>query len=218
MHSHSHPPLSNLHIIITDSRCPKHNLTVFSPDSFLGQTLLAKSHIETVLKSFGFPHYTILRGASFMDNFLAPKVFMYGSLCATGVWNIAFLPGVKIPYVDANDIASFAVVVFQDPGRFNGKEINIAGEELTPEEVVEQLQEAVGEGSRFEFVPVTDEEIEQRKGMGDPMITAQLALRELPKFVKVEETKEWGIRMTTFKEFLERNKKAVGETYKALKA
>jgi uncharacterized protein YbjT (DUF2867 family) len=192
----------------------QHNLSVFDPASFLGQTLLTKSETEKVVKAFEFPHFTILRGASFMDNFLAPKVFMYGALAASGTWNIAFLSGIKIPYVDANDIAKFALAAFQDPTKFSGQEINIAGDELTPEEVVEQLSEVVGK--KITFVPVTDEEIEARKAAGDPMAVAQLALRELPKFVKLDETKSWGIPMASFGGFLERNKELVNLTYASL--
>ena len=190
-------------------------VSVFDPASIVGQTLLSKRATETTLRSFGFKHWTILRGASFMENYLAPKVFMYGPAFARDrLCTMALKPTDVLPIVDTADIAKFAVAAFQDPERFHQKEVAIAGDELTIEEIARQLSEAIGDDGKgpIRYVALTEEEIETQRAT-NPFIVAQLAVKELTKFVKVEESRGWGIELSTFREFLEREREAVRATY-----
>ncbi|KAK3352689.1 hypothetical protein B0T25DRAFT_500978, partial [Lasiosphaeria hispida] len=186
------------------------DVAVFDAGSLVGKMLLNKAAVEEELKGAGFETWTVLRGASFMENFLPPKVAMYFGLVETGTWTMALLPGAKMPLVGADDIAKFAVAAFKDPARFAGKEIPIAGDELSPEEIMELLSEAAGK--QLKFVALTDDEIAAQRGF-NPMIVAQLALRELGKFVKAEESKVWSIPLLTFKEFVGKNKDLIKQTY-----
>ncbi|KAK0715528.1 hypothetical protein B0H67DRAFT_242325 [Lasiosphaeris hirsuta] len=185
-------------------------VTVFDPDSFVGKILLNKAAVEEELKGKGFETWTVLRGATFMENFLPPKVAMYFGLVQTGTWTMALLPGAKMPLVGADDIAKFAVAVFEDPARFAGGEIAIAGDELSAEEIMEVLSEVAGK--ELKFAALTDDEIAAQRA-SNPLIVAQLALRELGKFVKAEESRAWGISLVTFKEFSVNNKDLIQQTY-----
>lgn len=127
---------------------------------------------------------------------------------------MAFLPSTKLPYTATADIARFAVAAFQDPARFHAQSIALAGDELASEEVMAQLSEVVKKD--LKFVPLSEAEIAAQRD-ANPFIVAQLALRELPKFVTAEETRTWGIPMTTFREFLRANEEWVRESYAGLK-
>lgn len=213
------------------------------PNSVMYQSLLSKTATEQTLKETGFRYWTILRGASFMENYLQPKVLMYGKdMTEKRIWRMACSAEDKIPLVDTRDIAQFAVAAFLTPDKFHQKEIPIAGEELSIGEIARQLSDAIqgieeqdntnqdnggdtGEGGRkgkangpIQYLPYTAEEIEQQKKT-NPFVRGQLAIRELGKFVRAEEVKkEWegvaGIgKLANFGEFLERERDALKETY-----
>lgn len=122
-----------------------------------------------------------------------------------------FKKGVKLPFVATVDIAKFAVEAFKDSvGRLKGMEVNIVGEELTPEKVMEILGRVTGREIRFE--EVSDEKVEREKGE-NPFVTTGLAVRVMGRFMKREETEEWGVKLTGLEEFLRGSEEGVSETY-----
>lgn len=146
-----------------------------------------------------------------MSNLLAPRTMMYPGLVETRVWTTAYTPTTRLPLCDTEDIAKFTLAAFQDPVRFDRREVAIATEALTPEEILAQLAEASGKDDlRCRFL--TDEEIEEAKE-SNMFVTAQLISRDMSKFVDLDEAKSWGIPLGTFREFLKRESKAVKETY-----
>ena len=183
---------------------------LYDPDSPPGKAMAWKREVEELVKAGGFAHWTILRGGFFMTNLLAPRVMMYPGLAETHVWTMAYTPETRLPLCDTEDIAKFAVAGFQDPARFDRKEISIASESWTPEELMAQLAEANGKDMRCRFL--TEEEIETEK-KEDMFVTAQLISRDMSKSVDIEAVKSWGIPLGTFKGFLKRESKAVKETY-----
>lgn len=182
----------------------------YDPNSVVAKALGWKKEIEGLVRTAGFETWTILRGGSFMANFLQPKVRMYPGLVETNTWTTAMEPTTGIPLVDTDDIGKFVVAAFCDPAKFHKKEISIAGEVITPDEVMQQLGEANGRDMRNVFL--TDEEIEAQRAT-NIFVVAQLMFRDLDKCVDLEETRSWGIPLGTFKEFLKRESKAVKETY-----
>jgi uncharacterized protein YbjT (DUF2867 family) len=182
----------------------------YDPNSLVAKALGWKKEIEGLVRTAGFETWTILRGGFFMANFLQPKVRMYPGLVETSTWTTAMQPQTRIPIVDTDDIGKFAVVAFCDPARFHKKEVPIAGEVLTPDELMQQLGEANGRDMRNVFL--TDEEIEAQRAT-NIFVAGQLMSRDLDKCVDLEETRSWGIPLGTFKEFLKRESKAVKETY-----
>ncbi|KAK4173937.1 hypothetical protein QBC36DRAFT_334823 [Triangularia setosa] len=174
-------------------------------------SLKSKQAIEQEIKNGGWDSWTILRGANFMENFLDPKVAMYPGLKETGVLRVAFKSKEKLPFVATADIAKFALEAFKTPeGRLNEMEVNIVGDEQTPEELMGLLGKVVGREMRFQ--EVTDEEVQRQKEK-NPFITAGLAVRVMGKFMKKEETARWGVELTGFQEFLKMNEEEVRSTY-----
>ncbi|KAF4967067.1 hypothetical protein FSARC_5359 [Fusarium sarcochroum] len=170
-----------------------------------------KGDIEELVKGGGFDAWTILRGGFFMCNFLAPKVnMMYPDLVQTNKWTTAYTSDVRMPMMDVEDIAKFAVAAFQDPGRFNEQTIAIASEKLSPEEITQQLGEATGKHMSSVFL--TQKQIEEKIG-SDLFVLVQLMSRDLGDKVDIESVKSWGVPMGTFKHFLQREHGRVESTY-----
>ncbi|KAK4212697.1 hypothetical protein QBC37DRAFT_424455 [Rhypophila decipiens] len=245
------------------SEMPLFTSTPGIKDSVMYHSLLSKAATEETVKSSGFQYWTILRGASFMENYLTPKVYMYGPEFVTKrIWKMACSPDDTLPLVDTVDIAKFALAAFRQPERFNGQEVSIAGDVLPIRDIAAKITRAVrniedaweskaeaaqlaastsggggtsasffsaenlpgpivGSGSwrielkgkHIQYIPMTEEEIEGAKKTKNPYVLGQLAIREIGKFVSVEETKAWGVEVSTFEEFLEREVEAVRTTY-----
>ncbi|KAK0711831.1 hypothetical protein B0H67DRAFT_586381 [Lasiosphaeris hirsuta] len=184
--------------------------TLLPAEHLLAKMLFCKNIVEGLVQRAGFEHWTILRPGFFMSNLLDPKVRMYHEIFASNTWLTAMTPDTKISLIDPEDIAKFAVAAFQDPQRFDKQGIELVGEKLTPIQVMEMLSAATGRELRAQFY--TDEEI--RAGTAtNPLIVAQLILRDGERFAKLDKAKSWGIPMGTFDKFLEREKTAVEETY-----
>ncbi|KAK4221572.1 hypothetical protein QBC38DRAFT_491794 [Podospora fimiseda] len=165
-----------------------------------------KQFNETTLRNAGFDSYTILRGANFMQNFLEPKADMYPGLKDSGVWKMPISNTTKLPLVDAEDIAKFAVEAFQDPDRFHGKDINIVGDELRPEEIMRSLSKRSGRELRYQ-------EIEREGAKNDPFVSGGLVVGCMGEFMSREETEEFGVELTSFEKFLKLEEDAVKKTY-----
>ncbi|KAF4345098.1 nad dependent epimerase dehydratase [Fusarium beomiforme] len=181
------------------------------PDHPVGRAHGWKKEVEDLVKNAGFEAWTILRGGFFMCNFLAPKVkIMCSGLVGSNTWTTAYTPEEQLPMMDVEDLAKFAVAAFREPNRFNGKTIEIASEKLSPDEIMRQLGEV--SGKPLKAVYMTDEEIEAKKNE-DIFVAVQLMSRGLGGKVDIEEVKEWGIPLTTFKEFLEREHSWVESTF-----
>ena len=186
-----------------------HEITL-EPNSIVAQALYSKEAIEELVRSAGFESWTILRGPFFMANFLEPKIRMYPGLVETNNWTIALRPDTPMPMVDCEDLGKFAVAAFQDPARFHSHGITVAGDVLTPPQMMEQLSAATGRELKAVFL--TDEEIEAQAAT-NPFVTGQLIMRNIYKFVELDQVRSWGIPVNTFKAFLERETQAIKETW-----
>jgi uncharacterized protein YbjT (DUF2867 family) len=77
-------------------------------------------------------NYTIVAPVFFMDNMTGP--FMAQGL-ANGVLAMALSPRRKLQEISVRDIGRFATLAIEQPSRFRGRRINIAGDELSPSEI-----------------------------------------------------------------------------------
>ncbi|KAM7203427.1 hypothetical protein V8F20_004021 [Naviculisporaceae sp. PSN 640] len=186
-------------------------------DTVMGQSLYSKAATEQAVRTSGIEHWTILRGGSFMENFVVPKIAYYGpDFKDKRVWRMAMPRGNTLPIVDTLDIAKFAVEAFQEPERFHEKEIEVVGEILKVEDIAAKLDEKWRDdvrGKNIEYQGLTEEEIEQAKKDRNPFVLGQLAIKEMGKWVSAEETKKWGVKVGTLGEFLEREREAVKKTF-----
>jgi uncharacterized protein YbjT (DUF2867 family) len=200
------------HVIYSSALSVNHPeiLDSINKDSIVAKAILSKGAIEAELKGAGFDTWTIIRGGFFMQNFLVPKIMMYPGFVESSRWTTALTPEVLIPVFDAEDMGATAAAVFQDPGRFNGKDIALASEKLTGDQVMEQLSVATGRELKAAYM--TEEEINAQK-VFNPFVEAQLVSRQMAEFVDLDEPKSYGIPLTKFGDFLEREKPALRKTF-----
>jgi uncharacterized protein YbjT (DUF2867 family) len=176
--------------------------------------LQAKAGVADEVRA-AFQYSTILKPGSFMANFLAPKANMlYAGATETGLFVLAFRPDTQLPMVDPEDIAAYTVAAFQNPDKFHGKELSVVSEMVTIEKVIETLRRATGRNIRAKYL--TDEEVEEAKATNF-MLAIQEVQRDSAEFGAlsevVAEAKSLGITPGTFDRFVEREKKALDETY-----
>ena len=183
----------------------------WDPASPVTISMQSKRDIERLVRASDFPlGYTILRPGFFMANFVGGKAAGY---TAGGVWTTALLPETRLPMVDHEDVARFAVAAFRDPERFRGAEIPLYSELREPGLLVEMLGDATGK--QFEVRFMSEQDVE--RNMANPLVMAQVVMREMVRFAGDGASGEkWGVGMTGFEEFLRREKQALGDTYAEL--
>ncbi|KAL6835554.1 NAD(P)-binding protein [Trichoderma sp. SZMC 28015] len=181
----------------------------WDPDSVMAIVLLSKQSIEKEVRGAGFDYWTILRPGNFMANYLPPKVMMYGDLPQSGIWHTALLKETTLPMVDEDTIGRFTSAAILNPTKFTGQEIELADELLCPEQILERLSATAGRQLKAEYM--SDASIEEKKS--NPFILGQFAMRDMVQFVDMEKVRSWGVPMSSFYAFLERNKEFVKKTY-----
>lgn len=123
----------------------------------------SKAHIEAHIRTLGLPA-TVLRPASFMENFASYNrpVLADGGLTVS----LALRPATRLPMIAAHDIGVFAAMAFDQPARFLGESLAIAGDVLTGPEIAEVFGQAYGLPARFWQLPT-----EQLRAF-DPQVAA----------------------------------------------
>jgi uncharacterized protein YbjT (DUF2867 family) len=105
-----------------------------------------KFRIEQVVKQLGFPSYAILRPVFFMENL--PGMVQGDKL------HVALKPTTRLQMVAVDDIGRFAAEAFVDAERWNGAEVDLAGDSATMLQAAEALSELQGRPITFEPVPI----------------------------------------------------------------
>ncbi|CAJ2505584.1 Uu.00g129780.m01.CDS01 [Anthostomella pinea] len=182
-----------------------------SPGGLFSTLLNTKKTLEGEVRNAGFDSYTIFRPGGFMANWVVPKVdFIFAGFAKTGINTTGMKPDSLLSSIDEHDVAAFAIAAFKDPARFDKQEIELSSELQTVEEVLRELSEATGR--ELKAVYLTDEEIAARVGK-DLMLESQLNANAMVKLIDMAKVKKWGIPLTSFKQWLEREKNQVEKTY-----
>ena len=161
-----------------------------------------KQCIEDLLRGANFEHLTILRPAFFMQNFCSPEVnYMFPGLTdSSHTLSVPFDSDTKFDLIDINDIANFAVAAIQDPQRFSGKEIELAGQSLTAHEIAHVLGELSGHGISINLI--SREESSKRTAAGDLVMLALEFQRDYGYGVSLNQARSWGVPLKLLSEAL----------------
>ncbi|KAK0387800.1 hypothetical protein NLU13_4045 [Sarocladium strictum] len=182
--------------------------------SFTAKVLMSKKNIENEVRAANHvPRWTILRPGWFMTNFTNPWAQMMcpGLLSPTGVWQVAFTPATRLPLIDPITMGGFTAAAVVDPEKFDGKILAYCDELLRPEEVVDQLRKATERHElRVEYMP--EEEIQAQLST-DPFLQGQYVARGMQGMVDMGEVKGVGIQLSSFEEFLHREKARITEAF-----
>ncbi|CAH0048059.1 unnamed protein product [Clonostachys solani] len=185
-------------------------LTYYDPNSMVAVIHNSKKDIEKEVKAAGFKYFTILRPGYFMTNVLAFHNIMFPGLAETGATVTSLRPDTNIPLLDDETMGVFPSAVINDPERFNGKEILYADEYQTVTQIFEKLSKVAGR--ELKMVPMSDEDIEAQK-TSNPFIGGQFIIRDMEKIYDMDEVKSWGLPLSTFDKFLEREADAIRAVY-----
>ncbi|EHL01926.1 putative NmrA-like family domain-containing protein 1 [Glarea lozoyensis 74030] len=186
------------------------NVRVY-PGSFMEKHMLNKKAIEKAVEDHGFEYFTFLRPTFFMANFLKPKVKRYSEICDHRRWTTAMTNETQLPILDHVDIAKFAVAAFQDPVTFYGRAIGLASDQMRVQEILDLLGEAAGQPGSIRAIFLTDEETEAQDD-GTSFASTHKVLRTASDYVDLDLLRAIA-PLTTFKDFLKREKEAVKQTY-----
>lgn len=191
-----------------------HDDATFDHDGAVGKVMGSKWDVEQAVKGCGLS-WTILRPANFYANYINPfATFQLSGLAETGAWTTALRPTDKLPCVDTITIGTFSAQALLNPTAFRGQIIAYADEVLAIGDIIGKLAEKTGRD--LQMRTYSDEEIEAQKSV-NPFIGGQLCMRKMEGWFDVADSdkwlKEWVGTKTSFDEFLEREAKAVKETY-----
>ena len=112
-----------------------------------------KWRVEEKVRSLKFAFYTILRPVFFMDNLASP---WFKPAIDNGQLAVAMKPNTILQMIAVEDIGKYGMWVYENYEKLNGKEIDIAGDELTMPEAAELISKAKGDKVSFVQVPIEE--------------------------------------------------------------
>lgn len=162
-----------------------------------------KQCIEDLLRGANFEHLTILRPAFFMQNFCSPEVnYMFPGLTdSSHTLSVPFDNDTKFDLIDIKDIANFVVAAIQDPQRFSGKEIELAGDSLTAHDIAQILGRLSGHDISVKLI--SREDSSKRTAAGDLVMLALEFQRDYGYGVFLNQARSWGVPLKLLSEALQ---------------
>lgn len=134
-----------------------HGVTHLVYSSGLGVDRLAdtglqqdKWAVEQYLATLGIST-TILRPASFMENYFNP---LFG--LNDGALRTALNPDIRQQLIALDDIGALTALAFADPEAYRGKTFELAGDALTPAETAAAISAATGIRVPYEHLPIEE--------------------------------------------------------------
>lgn len=112
-----------------------------------------KFRVEELVRSLGFPSYTIVRPVFFMENLASPwfKPGIDGGVLALGMD-----ANTKLQMIAVADIGKYGRIALEQHEELNGQAIDIAGDALTPVEVAAVLSKVAGRTISHLQVPIEE--------------------------------------------------------------
>lgn len=110
----------------------------------------SKWKIEVHVRDLALPS-TFLRPVFFMDNFT--NIPSWRKAIEAGTLPVALSSDTPLQMVAVDDIGAVATLAFDQPERFRGEAVGLAGDQRTPEEIATVLSESVGRPLQHQRVP-----------------------------------------------------------------
>uniref|UniRef100_A0AAU2VEY1 NmrA/HSCARG family protein n=1 Tax=Streptomyces sp. NBC_00003 TaxID=2903608 RepID=A0AAU2VEY1_9ACTN len=111
-----------------------------------------KGRIEEHITALGLPA-TVLRPTMFIENFTGMgPVWQNGELTLT----LALAPDTTLQMIATDDIGHLAAEAFAHPDDYRGRQIEIAGDELTGPQMADVFQQICGRPVRFRSQPLAE--------------------------------------------------------------
>ncbi|MEU8348286.1 NmrA family NAD(P)-binding protein [Streptomyces sp. NPDC048845] len=153
----------------------------------------SKAAVEDIVRAADFPRWTILRPATFMENFVRPSFYFAGMTSDRLLVGVD--PGARLPFVAVDDIGTAAAAAFAEPQRFHETELELAGDVLSFRDIAQILSQTLA--TRIEL-PVTPEHA-RAEGLMAELFQAQQYMSTHPAPARPETAANLGIPTTTFR-------------------
>lgn len=183
-------------------------------NDFARQYWLSKAANENLVRTSGIPNWTILRPCTFMSNYLQPLApFFFPELLSQGIFRTALTPETPTMLISPDDVGRFAAAALTQPDRFHGHEIELGAEALKPSQIVAALSAASGRQIEAQYMP--KDEVERLIPQSH-IIAAQTYFNARSSQMDAVALQErWGIKLTSFADFLEGHREEVEQSYAA---
>ncbi|WP_280269043.1 NmrA family NAD(P)-binding protein [Nocardia wallacei] len=112
----------------------------------VGRLSTGKKRIEDAVAASGM-RYTLLRPVRFMENYLARTGLLDG--IDNGVNRHAFAPDRPVQVIAVDDVGVLGALTLADPNRFDGRVLELAGDEVTPLDAVAAISRTTGHEVRY---------------------------------------------------------------------
>jgi uncharacterized protein YbjT (DUF2867 family) len=163
--------------------------------SSLAHVFRTKTSAEEAIREIAARSTTILRPSLFMENFLPPSYFYAPG--SSDRLLLAYDPDVPQAFVAVADIAAAAAAAFADPVRFDGVELELAGDRRSLREAVAVVSDAWGTTLTLPASPAAA----IADGLAEAFVQSQTYLSICPAPARPELAHAFGVPTTTIEEW-----------------
>ncbi|KAJ5657923.1 NAD(P)-binding protein [Penicillium longicatenatum] len=174
----------------------------WGPEHPMRQYWLNKHALESRVRDAEYPHWTIIRLGHFLQNLIFPlSAITFPGFKNDRVLRVSWRPDTKLPWVDAGDVGIVAAAAASDPESYTHKEIDLATEALTVEQLGAKLSKALGMDVKVHYL--SKEEVEEMIKGGSPVPAAHQWANQVPAGDAAGKIK--GLSLTSVDQFLAEN-------------
>lgn len=165
-----------------------------------------KWDIEEAVRNAGFEFWTVLRPAFMMENFAQTKaMFMFPHL-QQGEIATALHANTRMQLIAADDVGAFARSAFEDPVKFNRKDIDLAAEAPTMGDVAATLSKVLGK--KIVAIELTPEQA-VAKGLFPGWVNSQEWSNEIGYRADIDALKSYGIPLTSLEQWTRKHRSEI---------
>ncbi len=157
-----------------------------------------KWEIEEYIRNAGFESWTILHPSWFMENVTEPLASFMNPELKKGVIFSALNSDTRVDMNCGEDMAAFARAAFENPERFNGKDITIVSDSLTMNEVADILSKITDKN--VTSISLSYEEAVKR-GLHPGTVKGQEWMNNVRFQTNTKALREYGIPLTSFEKW-----------------
>jgi len=162
--------------------------------------------MEEAVRGAGFVHWTVLRPAFLMENFVPPKVTWMFPQLAQDELATAMRPDTVLQLVSAGDVGAFAAAALADPAPFDHRDIDLAAEAPTIAGIAASLARVLGRDIRA--VQLTPEEALAR-GLHAGWVRSQEWTNEVGYRADIDALSRYPVALTSFDAWIKAHRDGV---------
>ncbi|NTX17380.1 NmrA family NAD(P)-binding protein [Myxococcus sp. CA051A] len=157
----------------------------------------SKAYLDELVKDAGFPHWTVLRPSMFMENFVRPS-FLFANWVENRLLTV-LKPDTRLSLIAVDDIGKAVARIIAEPERFDGRNLELAGDVRSLREISAVLSEAWK--TKVEAPDLTPEEA-LAQGLLPAFVHSQRYLNENPSPARPDEARALGLSPRTFAQWV----------------